>query len=162
MRSSPWMAFSQKQPRAHCIPRQILEWSPSPEHALRWSIYLNDRYSLDGRDPNGYVGCMWSICGTHDQVGGCALVSCDARVCGMCPLLRQPFAHRRVTAGNGMAHRGPPLPPRCQGWKERPVFGKIRYMNYNGCKRKFKIAEYVARCKRYPKTVTGFPTHDSE
>ena len=25
------------------------------------------------------------------------------------------------------------------GWKERPVFGKIRYMNYNGCKRKFKV-----------------------
>lgn len=31
------------------------------------------------------------------------------------------------------------------GWTERPVFGKIRYMNYNGCKRKFNIAAYVAR-----------------
>lgn len=30
-----------------------------------------------------------------------------------------------------------------QGWKERPVFGKIRYMNYNGCKRKFNIDGYV-------------------
>lgn len=30
-----------------------------------------------------------------------------------------------------------------QGWKERPVFGKIRYMNYAGCKRKFNIAGYV-------------------
>ena len=31
------------------------------------AIYLNDRYELDGRDPSGYVGCMWSICGTHDM-----------------------------------------------------------------------------------------------
>jgi deoxyribodipyrimidine photo-lyase len=31
-----------------------------------------------------------------------------------------------------------------QGWAERPVFGKIRYMNYNGCKRKFDIKAYVA------------------
>lgn len=32
-----------------------------------------------------------------------------------------------------------------QGWAERPVFGKIRYMNYNGCKRKFDVAEFVRR-----------------
>ena len=32
-----------------------------------------------------------------------------------------------------------------QGWKERAVFGKVRYMNYAGCKRKFKIAQYVER-----------------
>ena len=29
---------------------------------------LNDRYALDGNDPNGYVGVMWSIAGIHDQV----------------------------------------------------------------------------------------------
>jgi hypothetical protein len=28
-----------------------------------------------------------------------------------------------------------------QGWGERPIFGKIRYMNYAGCKRKFDIAK---------------------
>ena len=39
----------------------IQEWSASPEEALASAIYLNDRYQLDGRDPNGYVGCMWSI-----------------------------------------------------------------------------------------------------
>jgi deoxyribodipyrimidine photo-lyase len=33
------------------------------------------------------------------------------------------------------------------GWKERPIFGKIRYMNYAGCKRKFKIDPFVARYK---------------
>lgn len=29
---------------------------------------LRLQYEIDGRDPNGYVGCMWSICGVHDQV----------------------------------------------------------------------------------------------
>ena len=36
--------------------KKVLEWSPSPEEALATAIYLNDRLSLDGRDPNGYVG----------------------------------------------------------------------------------------------------------
>ena len=31
------------------------------------------------------------------------------------------------------------------GWKERPVFGKIRFMNYNGCKRKFDVKGFVAK-----------------
>ncbi|XP_069473625.1 deoxyribodipyrimidine photo-lyase-like isoform X4 [Ambystoma mexicanum] len=75
--------------------KKILEWSKSPEEALQFSLYLNDRFQLDGRDPNGYVGCMWSICGIHDQ-----------------------------------------------GWAEREVFGKIRFMNYNGCKRKFDVAQF--------------------
>ena len=36
--------------------KKILEWTASPETALADAIYLNDKYSLDGRDPNGYVG----------------------------------------------------------------------------------------------------------
>lgn len=36
--------------------KKILEWTESPEEALKTAIYLNDRYSLDGRDPNGFVG----------------------------------------------------------------------------------------------------------
>jgi len=78
--------------------KKILEWTSSPSEALRIGNYLNDRFSLDGRDPNGYVGVAWSIMGIHDM-----------------------------------------------GWAERTVFGKIRYMNYAGCKRKFDIAEYVAK-----------------
>ncbi|GAQ81945.1 Deoxyribodipyrimidine photolyase/cryptochrome [Klebsormidium nitens] len=77
--------------------KKILEWTPSPEEALAIAIELNDKYEIDGRDPNGYVGCMWAIAGVHDQ-----------------------------------------------GWGERPIFGKIRYMNYAGCKRKFKVDKYVA------------------
>jgi len=47
--------------------KKILEWSESPAEALRIGIYLNDRYSLDGRDPNGFVGVGWSIYGLHDR-----------------------------------------------------------------------------------------------
>lgn len=36
--------------------KKILEWTSSPEEALRIAIKLNDRYELDGRDPSGYVG----------------------------------------------------------------------------------------------------------
>ncbi|XP_034676180.1 deoxyribodipyrimidine photo-lyase isoform X2 [Vitis riparia] len=81
--------------------KKILEWTRGPEEALAISIYLNDKYEIDGRDPNGYVGCMWSICGVHDQ-----------------------------------------------GWQERQIFGKIRYMNYAGCKRKFDVDGYIAYVKR--------------
>lgn len=38
--------------------KKILEWTPSPAEALRLAIKLNDKYELDGRDPNGYVGKM--------------------------------------------------------------------------------------------------------
>ena len=76
--------------------KKILEWTPSPEIAQQIAINLNDKYQLDGRDPNGYVGVAWSIGGVHDRA-----------------------------------------------WFERPVFGKVRYMNYNGCKRKFNVLEYV-------------------
>jgi len=31
------------------------------------AIALNDRYELDGRDPNGYAGIAWSIGGVHDR-----------------------------------------------------------------------------------------------
>ncbi|TGZ75130.1 hypothetical protein CRM22_000557 [Opisthorchis felineus] len=48
--------------------KKILEWhAEGPEAALRLALYLNDHYSLDGTDPNGVVGVMWSICGVHDQ-----------------------------------------------------------------------------------------------
>ena len=88
--------------------KKILEWTRSPEEALDIGIYLNDRYSLDGRDPNGYTGVMWSIAGVHDQ-----------------------------------------------GWKEREVFGKIRYMNYDGCKRKFNISAYVSRVNALTRAVSA-------
>ena len=47
--------------------KKILEWSPSPAVAYQTAVYLNDRYFLDGRDPNGYAGIAWSIAGKFDR-----------------------------------------------------------------------------------------------
>lgn len=47
--------------------KKILEWSPSPAAAWDNAVYLNDRYFLDGRDPNGYAGVAWAIGGVHDR-----------------------------------------------------------------------------------------------
>ncbi len=78
--------------------KKILEWSASPEEALADAIYFNDRYQLDGRDPNGYAGIAWSIGGVHDRP-----------------------------------------------WGERDIYGKVRYMSYDGCRRKFDVAAYIER-----------------
>lgn len=77
--------------------KKILEWSRSPEEALATAIRLNDKYGIDGRDPNGYAGIAWSVGGVHDRA-----------------------------------------------WGEREIFGKIRYMNETGCKRKFDVKSYIA------------------
>jgi len=50
--------------------KKILEWSRSPAGAMKTAIYLNDKYELDGRDPNGYAGIAWSIGGVHDRPWG--------------------------------------------------------------------------------------------
>lgn len=78
--------------------KKILEWTRSPEDAIRTALKLNDRHEPDGRDPNGYVGVAWSIGGVHDRA-----------------------------------------------FKERGVFGTIRYMSLAGCRRKFDVDGYVRR-----------------
>ena len=47
--------------------KKILEWAPEPATAFDWAVTLNDRYELDGRDPNGYAGIAWAIVGRHDR-----------------------------------------------------------------------------------------------
>ena len=47
--------------------KKILEWTPSPAEAYRLAVKLNDKYELDGRDPNGYAGIAWSIVGKFDR-----------------------------------------------------------------------------------------------
>ena len=49
--------------------KKILEWTPNPQIALSYMITLNDRYSLDGRDPNSYSGVFW-ILGRYDRAWG--------------------------------------------------------------------------------------------
>jgi deoxyribodipyrimidine photo-lyase len=47
--------------------KKILEWAPDPAAAFEWAVLLNDRYELDGRDPNGYAGIAWAIVGNLDR-----------------------------------------------------------------------------------------------
>jgi deoxyribodipyrimidine photo-lyase len=79
--------------------KKILEWSRLPEQAFRLALYLNNKYFLDGRDPNSYAGVAW-LFGIHDR----------------------PF-------------------------KERKIFGKIRYMAASGLERKCDIKSYVKKVK---------------
>lgn len=47
--------------------KQLLHWTTDAATAIQTAITLNDRYSLDGGDPNGYVGILWSLAGLHDR-----------------------------------------------------------------------------------------------
>ncbi len=49
--------------------KRILEWAQTPEQAVEWMIELNDKYALDGRDPNSYTGIFW-VLGRHDRAWG--------------------------------------------------------------------------------------------
>jgi deoxyribodipyrimidine photo-lyase len=83
--------------------KKILEWSKTPAKGYETALYLNNKYELDGRDPNGFAGVAWCF-GKHDRA-----------------------------------------------WKERPVFGKVRYMNAAGLERKFNMDAYVKRVKALAK-----------
>ena len=80
--------------------KKILEWSKNPRQGFKIALYLNNKYELDGRDPNGFAGVAWCF-GKHDRA-----------------------------------------------WSERKVFGKIRYMNAAGLKRKFNADAYVEKIKK--------------
>jgi deoxyribodipyrimidine photo-lyase len=80
--------------------KKCIEWIPDPGEAFSVALALNNRYEIDGRDPNGYAGVAWCF-GKHDR----------------------PFS-------------------------ERPVFGKVRYMSFDGLVRKFDMERYVAYVER--------------
>ena len=50
--------------------KKILEWSPTAAEAYDICVRMNDRYELDGLDPNGYAGIAWAIGGKHDRAWG--------------------------------------------------------------------------------------------
>lgn len=83
--------------------KKILEWTKTPRQAFKIALYLNNKYELDGRDPNGFAGVAWCF-GKHDRA-----------------------------------------------WAERPVFGKVRYMNAAGLRRKFDPDQYVTKIDRLEK-----------
>jgi len=49
--------------------KKILEWSQTPKDALDVMIELNNKYALDGRDPNSYSGIFWCL-GRYDRAWG--------------------------------------------------------------------------------------------
>jgi deoxyribodipyrimidine photo-lyase len=46
--------------------KKVLEWTASPQDALAVLIELNNKYALDGRDPNSYSGIFWTL-GRYDR-----------------------------------------------------------------------------------------------
>jgi len=83
--------------------KKILEWSRNPQTGFKIALQFNNKYELDGRDPNAFAGVAWCF-GKHDRA-----------------------------------------------WGERPVFGKIRYMNAAGLKRKFDADAYVKKIQALEK-----------
>jgi len=77
--------------------KKILEWSAGLEEAFRTALYLNNKYELDGKDPNGFAGVAWCF-GKHDRP-----------------------------------------------WATRPIFGNVRFMSYQGLRRKFDADRYAKR-----------------
>lgn len=80
--------------------KKVIEWSESNEFAFKYLEELNNKYALDGRDPNTYAGIAWCF-GKHDR----------------------PF-------------------------KERPIFGKVRYMSATTIRKKFDVEKYIERIKK--------------
>jgi len=46
--------------------KKILEWSPTPQKAFQTTLAINNKFFIDGRDPNSYTGVAW-IYGVHDR-----------------------------------------------------------------------------------------------
>ncbi len=89
--------------------KKILEWSRTPEEAFRTTLRLNNKYFIDGRDPNAFANVAW-VFGQHDRP-----------------------------------------------WPERPIFGKVRYMNAAGLERKCDIRAYVEKVDRLVERVKAHP-----
>ncbi len=79
--------------------KKIIEWSLSPQEAFSRALYLNNKYGLDGFDPNSYTGIAWCF-GKHDRP-----------------------------------------------WREREIFGMVRYMNDKGLIKKFNMTGYLEKWK---------------
>jgi len=80
--------------------KKILEWSLTPQEAFQHCLYLNNKYALDGRDPNSYTGIAQCF-GLHEHV-----------------------------------------------YKERPVFGKVSYMDDSTLRKKYNMEQFLERIKQ--------------
>jgi deoxyribodipyrimidine photo-lyase len=75
--------------------KKILEWSASPEEAIRIALALNNAYELDGRDPNSFAGVAWCF-GKHDRPWGERAVFGNVRYMNAAGLRRKFDADRYV------------------------------------------------------------------
>ena len=94
--------------------KKIIEWTNTTNHAFRTALELNNKYFLDGRDPNSFANVLW-LFGLHDRAHG-----------------------------------------------ERQVFGKVRYMSFDGLRRKCDLDAYIEDIsKRYGVEPQGDRTSES-
>lgn len=92
--------------------KKIIEWTPTPEAAFTTALYLNNKYELDGRDPNGFAGVAWCF-GKHDRPWGERKIFGSVRYMGESGLRRKfdvdAYAERvdsLARLGNRMGARG--------------------------------------------------------
>ena len=81
--------------------KKILEWSPSPREALARLIHLNNKYALDGRDPNSYSGIAWCL-GRFDRPWGP-----KRPVFGTVRYMSSDSTRRKLDLGGYLARFGP-------------------------------------------------------
>jgi deoxyribodipyrimidine photo-lyase len=81
--------------------KKILEWSESPREALAVMIELNNRYALDGRDPNSYSGIFWTL-GRYDRAWGP-----ERPVFGKIRYMSSASASRKFNLAGYLARFGP-------------------------------------------------------
>jgi deoxyribodipyrimidine photo-lyase len=80
--------------------KKILEWSPTPAEAFTRALYLNNRWQLDGRDPNSYAGVAWCF-GMHDRPWG------ERPVFGNIRYMNAAGLERKFPIGDYVALYGP-------------------------------------------------------
>lgn len=83
--------------------KKILEWASSPRKALEIMIELNNRYALDGRDPNSYTGIFW-VLGRYDRPFGPS-----RPVFGTVRYMSSESTMKRIRLGEYMKRFGPAL-----------------------------------------------------
>jgi deoxyribodipyrimidine photo-lyase len=80
--------------------KNILAWSTSPRRAFEIMIELNNRYALDGRDPNSYAGISW-VLGRYDRPW-----APERAVFGSVRYMNSSSAQRKLSLKNYLAEHG--------------------------------------------------------
>jgi len=83
--------------------KKILEWSPTPRDALTAMIELNNKYALDGRDPNSYSGIFW-VLGRYDRAWGP-----ERPIFGKIRYMSSENAKRKLRMADYLNRFGPPI-----------------------------------------------------